>query len=405
MKKLKISLIVSSLIFLPYNILFAQWTQTALNSGYVNAMMTYGTDVFAGTGSGIYLTTNMGDNWTMVFNISGRSFTSSGANIFAGTQSNGVYLSTNGGMNWTQVNNGLTANYVRGLAVHGTNVFAGTTTAGVFLSTNNGGNWSPVNNGLTNLYVFALFVHDNNIFAGTDNTGAIFRSTNDGASWTLSGAQYDYTYAFTSNGINIFAGTDLHGCYITTDNGNSWSQVNNGMPDIFVNSMASYKTTVFAGTHQGVAYTTNNGAQWIPFSTGLPANPWIYGMAVDSPYIFAGLYSPQQGVWRRLLSDLVPVKKISESIPESFALYQNYPNPFNPSTKIKFSIPPFTKGGFVTMKIYDLIGHEVATLVNEKLQPGSYEVEWDGINCPSSVYLYRLTTTYFTQTRKMILLK
>jgi hypothetical protein len=379
-----------------------QWVQTSLTSGYANAMMNYGNTIFAGMGNGIYLTTNEGLNWTMVFNISGRSFTSSGTNIFAGTQSSGVYLSTNEGQNWVQVNNGLTANYVRALAVHGTNIFAGTTTAGVFLSTNNGSSWIPVNNGLTYPYVFALFIHDDNLFAGTDNGGAVFKSTNDGASWTISGLLGDFTYAFTSTGTNIFAGTDLHGCYITTNNGASWSQVSNGLPSPFVNSMAAYGSIVFAGTHEGVAYSTNNGSQWYPFNSGLPANSWIYAMAVDSPYIYAGLYSPQKGVWRRLLSDLVPVESETKNVPVKFILRQNYPNPFNPETNIKFELPG---SEYVIINVYDVKGELIQTLINRNLNAGHYKIKWNGNDYPSGIYFYEIRAGELIETRKMVLIK
>lgn len=403
MKKIIIFLLLSFFLSLSitHNIK-SQWFQTSLKTGYANAMMNYGNSIFAGMGNGIYLTTNEGVNWTMVFNISARSFTSSGTNIFAGTQISGVYLSTNEGQNWTQVNNGLTANYVRALAVYGTNIFAGTTTAGVFLSTNNGSSWTPVNNGLTNLYVFALFVHDSSIFAGTDNGGAVFKSTNDGASWTISGLLGDFTYAFTSTGTNIFAGTDLHGCYITTNNGTSWSLVSNGLPSLFINSMAAYHSVVFAGTHQGVAYTTNNGYQWYPFSSGLPANSWIYAMAVDSPYVYAGLYSPQQGIYRRLLSDLVPVESENQTVPGKFILQQNYPNPFNPETNIKFELP---RSEHITMNIYDVKGELIQKLINRNMNAGKYKIKWKGNDYPSGIYFYKIRAGEYAETRKMVLIK
>jgi len=97
-------------------------------------------------------------------------------------------------------------------------------------------------------------------------------------------------------------------------------------------------------------------------------------------------------------------------IAENYKLYQNYPNPFNPSTKIKFDIPQSPlyergEGGFVNLKIYDLLGREVATLVNQQLKPGTYEVEWDGTNYPSGVYFYKLSTDSFNESKRMVLLK
>jgi len=91
-----------------------------------------------------------------------------------------------------------------------------------------------------------------------------------------------------------------------------------------------------------------------------------------------------------------------EFIPIELALEQNYPNPFNPSTKIEFSIQDF---GFVSLKIYDILGNEVATLVNSEKPSGVYQVEWNASNVPSGVYFYQLKTGSFVQTKKMILVK
>ncbi|MBE2228473.1 MAG: T9SS type A sorting domain-containing protein [Ignavibacteria bacterium] len=91
------------------------------------------------------------------------------------------------------------------------------------------------------------------------------------------------------------------------------------------------------------------------------------------------------------------------TIPQSFSLGQNYPNPFNPATKIKYDVP--LAGGFTKLIIYDLLGREVATLVNAQLPPGSYEAMWNASNHPSGVYLYTLTAGEYRETKKMILLK
>jgi len=95
-----------------------------------------------------------------------------------------------------------------------------------------------------------------------------------------------------------------------------------------------------------------------------------------------------------------------EEVPTRYILSQNYPNPFNPVTKIKFSIPSVGKGRDRSiMKIYNSLGHEVQVLVNQSLQPGIYEVDWDASNFPSGVYFYELTSGDFIQTKKMVLIK
>ena len=96
------------------------------------------------------------------------------------------------------------------------------------------------------------------------------------------------------------------------------------------------------------------------------------------------------------------IENISNSVPLKYTLKQNYPNPFNPKTTIEFSIP---KTEFVTLKIYNILGQEMATLVSEKLSPGKYTSIWDGSGFASGIYYYKLETETFAQTRKLILLK
>jgi hypothetical protein len=99
---------------------------------------------------------------------------------------------------------------------------------------------------------------------------------------------------------------------------------------------------------------------------------------------------------------VVGVKEKPSPVPAKFALSQNYPNPFNPSTKISFSI---TEPGLVTLKVFNLLGQEIATLVNEQLTTNTYEVDFNAGNLPSGVYLYRVTTGNSSITKKMMLLK
>jgi uncharacterized delta-60 repeat protein len=92
------------------------------------------------------------------------------------------------------------------------------------------------------------------------------------------------------------------------------------------------------------------------------------------------------------------------NIPSAYKLSQNYPNPFNPVTTIKFEIP-LNNGGFVQLKIYDILGREAAILVNQQLTPGRYEIKFDGTNYSSGVYFYKLTAGSFVQTKQMVLVK
>jgi len=96
------------------------------------------------------------------------------------------------------------------------------------------------------------------------------------------------------------------------------------------------------------------------------------------------------------------VVEVDVSAPTGFALEQNYPNPFNPATTIAFSIP---SSAFTSLKVYDILGNEVATLVNEEKPAGTYEVQFDASNLSSGVYLYRLSAGNFTEMKKMVLMK
>ena len=104
---------------------------------------------------------------------------------------------------------------------------------------------------------------------------------------------------------------------------------------------------------------------------------------------------------------------VSNELPLSFDMSQNYPNPFNPATKIRFSIPASQiEWSRVSLTIYDILGNQIAVLVNRQLQPGTYEIDFDGENYSSGIYYYRLNVSQagssagdFTQTKKMVLIK
>ena len=117
-------------------------------------------------------------------------------------------------------------------------------------------------------------------------------------------------------------------------------------------------------------------------------------------YVFVGADSG--GVYRRPLSELTGIQPVSNEIPEEFSLEQNYPNPFNPTTNLKFQMP---NEAFVKLIVFDVLGREIAVLVNEELNAGTYEVEFDGTNLPSGVYFYKLVSGDFVETKKMVLVK
>lgn len=156
----------------------------------------------------------------------------------------------------------------------------------------------------------------------------------------------------------------------TTDGGNTWNQQNrittNDLYDVFF-------TSPNIGTAIGEAGTIIN--------TTYPGITSIETEREDKPF------------------------------PSGFSLSQNYPNPFNPTTKIKFSIPQNVRRetANVSLKIYDVLGREIATLINEEIRQGrtagEYEVEFNAENLPTGIYFYRLKAGDFIQTKKMVLLK
>jgi hypothetical protein len=276
-----------------------------------------------------------------------------GSTIFAGTLDDGLFQSTNGG-SWTH--SGFSLQVISSLAINGNNIFAGTYYGGIFLSTNNGNSWDIVSNGLPVGLVNSLAITGSNIFAGTYG---VYRSTNNGGNWTAAGLSNRGVLSFSISGNNIFAGTD-----------------------------------------SGVYLSTNNGTNWIDKNQGFNIVPIIYTLILSDDLIYAGSFG--QSVWKRLLSEIQGVKQISGLVPSSFSLERNYPNPFNPNTVIRYSL---TGNRFVTLKVFDVLGKEVATLVNEKQSPGTYQVEFVGSNLPSGVYFYRIIAGDFTDTKGMILLK
>ncbi|MBS1492619.1 MAG: T9SS type A sorting domain-containing protein [Bacteroidetes bacterium] len=96
------------------------------------------------------------------------------------------------------------------------------------------------------------------------------------------------------------------------------------------------------------------------------------------------------------------IPSLNSTIAKEYSLSQNYPNPFNPSTLISFSIP---QNGFVTLKVYDISGKEITTLLNRNMTTGSYSVEFNAAALSSGVYFYRLESNNFAETKKMMLVK
>lgn len=379
----------------------AQWVQV---TGGINPLMNIysftvsGTNIFTGSDSGVYLSTNNGTNWTLT-SLSGKlvySLATLGTDIYAGTSSNGVYRSTNNGTSWTQTS--LTTQTVYALTVNGSSIFAGASGSGVYLSTNNGVNWTQ--NSLSSHTVLSLATSGANDYAGTSIYG-IYRSTNSGVNWAQTSMNFSSLKALAITGSYYYAGayslTGSNGFYRSTDGG-TWTLV--GLNNINVLSLAISGGNVIAGTENGVYLSTNNGTNWFIKNQGLATVPHIEALLVTGNYIYAGTYG--QSVWRRTITDIIEVRNISTEIPSDYSLSQNFPNPFNPSTGIRYAIP---KDGTVTLKVFDALGREIETLVSERQQAGTYEATFNAADYTSGTYFYRLTSGSYSETRKMILIK
>lgn len=320
---------------------------------------------------GIFQSTNYGNNWipknsgipaNYVFEIDYNPFDRYCSVVY----NNGFYMSTNNGTNWYSSNSGLTSLLVRSIEIYNTNLYIGTLGNGIFKSSNGGNNWYSSSNGLGTGNVHDIKAVGNSIFAAVFNSGA-YRSTDEGESWFILALQEANTYQF---GIRP-----------------NWKDVDTVIQ-------------LFLGTQSGVYFSLNEGDIWYQKNEGFTSIPIVLSICVIGDYVYAGTMG--QGLWRRPLSDFTSVKKTSTNIADKFNLEQNYPNPFNPKTTIRMDIP---KSSNVKLIVYDILGKEVATLVNEKLQPSTYEVTWDGSQYPSGAYFYKLETEGFSETKRMVLVK
>lgn len=376
----------------------AQWVQLSNGMGdykHVYSLAVSVSNIFAGTDSGIYRTDNNGLSWTKtaMYDIKIQSLAVSGNNLLAGTIITGIYLSNNNGISWAQ--SSLDNRNVQTILVNGSSVFAGTN-FGVYISFNNGLSWTQTTLNFQN--VLSLAALGNYIFAGTGGAGVYFSSDN-GSTWSQSSMNNQFVYSLTAVSGKVFAGTLTNGVFMTSNNGANWSQT--ALNNKTITALASDGSSLFSGTDSsGIFFTANNGANWFPKNQGFNAVKKINSFLITAGFIFSG--NTEQAVWRRSFSEIISVKKISENVPSAYALMQNFPNPFNPKTVIRFQVAGNSN---VAVKIYDVMGREIQTLVNEILQAGTYESVWDAAAFPSGVYYYRLFTANTSLTKSMVVLK
>jgi hypothetical protein len=407
-----------SLLTFHVSLVKADWVQVnnGLTNHNVNALCSYTSGavnyLFAGTlefPSSLFVSTNDGNSWQVSWqipnNVWALAATSGGGlnYVFAGT-GNGMGYTTNNGANWYSA--GL-PHWIYSAAASGNYVFAGCKwqtfdSGGVYRSTNLGINWTRTSLPISYAYLDynGLIINGNYVSAGAGGSpyggNGLYRSMDNGANWTLvtTGVAPG---AFTINGSYIFAGGGT-GVWVSTNNGMNWTQTSLNSGTIL--ALLTYNNTVFAGGLGTVFWvSTNNGSTWINRNEGGVGG--IRALTISNGYVFAG--TDGGGVYRRPLSEIVGIKSISNEIPKNFELYQNYPNPFNAVTNISFDI---SSNANVNLIVYDILGRELETLVNEKLRPGRYKIDWNANNFASGVYIYRLeVNNEIINSKKLILNK
>ncbi|MGA2668371.1 MAG: T9SS type A sorting domain-containing protein [Ignavibacteria bacterium] len=416
------------------------------------------------TNSGLnWFTSNSGLNYKNVQCLS--ISVSNPSTLYAGTDSlaasstdKGVYKSVDAGATWHNVNNdGFTSDRsIQAIAVDPTNaniVYAGIfnathdATDGIWKTTNGGTNWVIANTGMgtdKNILCIAIDpVNPNTIYAGTSfnvlsSVGPvkIYKSTNAGALWTdISNGLPQLTTDInpvrcitvsTANsnyvGAVLFMNVTTGGFFLSTNGGASWTLKSSGLPPIAgANPRACLFRPgsileIYAGIDYstgtgGVYRTTDGGNNWLIFNSGpilgtYAFRTFSFRTAPDST-LYGGVgatataTTPGQGVYEYTFVP-VGIRGENNNIPKDFALYQNYPNPFNPTTVITFDLPRQTN---VTIKVYDISGKEVKTIMNENKTAGSYNVTFNASSLSSGVYFYRINAGDYSKTMKMALIK
>lgn len=399
----------------------AQWTNPdlTLTGRQILCFAVKDTTILSGTDGGLVRSTNNGLRWTnpggglpypnvrALLNVGSYPF-----NLLAGMVSGRISMSTHYGEDFTgfpvdSVQLPFLANINCILERSNSSNFLVGTERGVYLlpqyyplST-----WIPINSGLPSVEtkVRTIVEKGGEIFAGTN--GGVYQL--NGFSWDQknTGLTNTNVTALASFGGYLFAGTSqgsVGGVYISADNGANWAL---SKSDPWITSILTIGSTIFVGTFgDGVWRSTNYGNTWGQINDGLGSGAYyVLSLGVNNQYIFVGTNG--SSIWRRPLSQVVTdVNEEINILPEQFSLEQNYPNPFNPTTTIQFDIP---KTALVTLKVCDVLGQEVATLVNEKREAGRYNFEFrtSDFEISSGMYFYRIQAGEFVQTKKLLLLK
>jgi hypothetical protein len=257
----------------------------------------------------------------------------------------------------------------------------------VYLTENNGTTWVNVSGGLPynmGVGVTSLAMNGKTVFAGT-NSGGIYHSDFTNVSWT--GFNYirngTIVTSLALSGGAIFAGI-LPGGVFFSNNYSTWIQVNNGLPDT-VTSLAAHGSMLFAGTTGGIYLSTDSGLSWSQAASGL-ADRFIISLAVCDSTLFA---ETDNGLYFRPLSEIVGViyNKTQTHFKKQTALILSNSIRSNHTVTINFTL---AQSQTVNLRIYDLSGREITTIVNTTLEAGKHNLSWDTKNVAAGNYAVKM---------------
>jgi len=385
---------------------FAQnwYLQNSNHSGQLKGIhMIIPTEGWACGDAGAMLhTTNAGTTWSLL-TLTGADlhqivFKDASTGIVVGDNGT-VFVTTNGGTNWIAKNSG-TSLQLRGACFAGNSTFFAVGDDGAAVkSTDEGNTWSTLNSGTTERLLSVAAV-DQSVWVGARN-GLMLFSNNGGTTFSSMSnpATDDIKDIQFINGSTGFACGSNSFFMFTSNGGGNWTSrsagIQVGLNGLhFINQNEGW---VVGGA--GTLYsTTNAGLNWVAITT--PTN-----QDLNSIHSFDGVNAWSVGNLGTIVtnySSTTGIENQNTVKPDEFLLGQNYPNPFNPSTKISFNLPARE---FVTLKVFNVLGSEVAILINDNMEAGLHEVTFNASGLKSGVYFYVISTKNFTSTLKMILLK
>ena len=364
----------------------------------------------AGESGIIFKTTNSGNNWIesqtgYVRNLNSLYFTDVNTGYAAG-DSGIVIRTSNGGLSWNLQTSGTDKNL---LSIVFANSNTGYATGGesnigqgvILKTTNSGNNWITQLSGAGMNFTSLYFLNPDTGFAVTNSN--LFKTSNGGINWNAISGPEGYDIYFANDLTGYTTGSDLN-VYKSTNGGDNWFIVRAGNNDGYRSIQFFGDYGIACGNNGNIMKTTDGGITWT-VQERITDNYLrsLYFTDQNTGY-FAGYHGT---ILKTTNGGLSLLQATNEVIPRRFVLHQNYPNPFNPVTKIRFEIPVNGEtGGFlVKLSIYDIQGRVVASLVDEQLNAGLYELNFDASKLTSGVYFYNLQTNGFSDTKKMILMK